>query len=122
MLFIYQCFKFEFVAKAGHKEGNFSCWYSYDGLEFKADRFSWIVCDYEKRLVNNNGHFDPPTNALMATLLHDNNGPYYSIIANTEWGKIPGRANNREAWFPYQGLEHNTHDFEWIVIDARSNP
>jgi len=109
-------------AKAAHKGGQFTCWYSYDGLEFETDKFSWIVTDYEKKLVNNDGDFDPPTNALLATLLHDKNGPYYSIIANTEWGKIPGRANNRDAWFSYGGREHNTQDFDWIVVDPRSVP
>ena len=91
-------------------------------MEFETDKFSWIVTDYEKTLVNNDGDFDPPTNALLATLLHDKNGPYYSIIANTEWGKIPGRANNRDAWFSYGGREHNTQDFDWIVVDPRSVP
>ena len=113
---------FHLVAKASHKEGQFTCWYSYDGLEFETKNFSWIITNSEKRLVNNHGHFDPPHNALQATVVHDGNGPYYSILANTQWGKIPGRANAREAWFSYDGMEHNSEDFDWIVIDARSAP
>lgn len=65
-----------------------------------------------------NGNFDPPYNAIKIAVSHDGNGPYYSIIARTQWGLVPGKANQRQAWFPYGGKEHTTFNFDWIVIDA----
>ena len=94
------------------------CWYSYGGKEYETKDFSWIVSDGISQLLNNNGKFNPPDTAIKIAVAHDGNGPYYSIIAKTQWGLVPGKANRRQAWFPYGGKEYTTLNFDWIVIDA----
>ena len=94
------------------------CWYSYGGKEYDTKDFCWIVSDGNSRLLNNNGKFNPPDNAIKIAVTHDGNGPYFSIIARTQWGLVPGKANRRQAWFPYGGKEHLTLNFDWIVIDT----
>ena len=34
---------------------------------------------------------------------NDGTGPLWCAIANTEWGKIPGKANHDTCWFAYGG-------------------
>ena len=97
------------------KANNDVCWYSYGGEEIETKDFSWIVSTRNvrnERLVSNHGTFHPPRNALMMGTPHDGNGPYYSIIAKTDWGLIPGKANTQEAWYPYDWKEHSTNDFD----------
>lgn len=35
----------------------------------------------------------------------------WCAVANTTWGKIPGKARKDECSFPYGGKEHKTKDF-----------
>jgi hypothetical protein len=79
--------------------------------------FSWIVTSAKTRLVNNNGNFVPPANALNITTEHNDNGPYYYIVANPTWGLIPGKANTHSSWYPYGCKEHNADDSKWIVLE-----
>jgi len=49
-------------------------------------------------------------------------GDYFCILANTEFGVIPGKAQRGggECWFPYGGEEHQCEDFEWLASDGHS--
>ena len=95
------------------------CWYSYGGKEYSTKDFSWIVSNGSSQLIHNNANVSPPCNAIKMAIEHDGNGPYYSIIANTHRGLIPGKAcmKWREAWFPYAGKENLTNNFYWIVVN-----
>merc|ERR1711907_182896 len=41
-------------------------------------------------------------------------------IANTEWGRIPGKAKDGVCWFPYGGREHETTDFEYYPVNTKT--
>ena len=92
------------------------CWYPHGGKEVSTTDFSWVVASGTAKLVGKDSSGAPPANAIMLTDVYDDNGPYYSIIAETEWGYIPGKANRSWSWFPYGGKEHGTDNFSWIVV------
>ena len=101
------------------KSNGEACWYSKDGKQHCTRHFSWIISTANTEVISSYNKFDPPPNAIYRTTTHDSNGPYYSIIANTEWGRIPGKANLRIGWFGYNGKEYPTADFDWIVQTNR---
>jgi len=39
----------------------------------------------------------------------------WCAVANTEWGKIPGKAKEGTCWFPYGGEEKTTTDFQYVL-------
>ena len=94
------------------KANRTTCWYSQEGKEEYTKDFSWIVSNANLRLFPNDGHFDPPANALIITTC-----PYYCILARTQWGLIPGKATRNSAYYPYDCKEHKTDDFDWIVLE-----
>lgn len=56
----------------------------------------------------------PPPNTLK--LGHeDGGGEYYSAVANSEWGRIPGKAKDGRCWYSYGGNEHETDDFDLVT-------
>ena len=67
------------------------------------------------KLIYNEHSSQPPPNALL--LAYQQGVPYYSVIARTKWGLIPGKAHGCDAWYPYRGKEHATNDFDWIIPD-----
>lgn len=50
----------------------------------------------------------------------DGAGPLWCAIANTEHGRIPGKAQGDTCWYPYAGGEHTTKDFEIVPIGSKS--
>ena len=76
-----------------------------------------MVSKLNSRLVNNNGNFNPPQDAIKFAGVFDGNGPY-PIIARTKWGFIPGKSNACESWYAYHEKEHDTNNFDWIVVDG----
>ncbi len=47
----------------------------------------------------------------------DGTGALWCAVANTEWGSIPGKANDDSCWYPYGGEEHLTSDFQMVTSD-----
>ncbi|KAK2152463.1 hypothetical protein LSH36_328g03049 [Paralvinella palmiformis] len=92
------------------------CWYSYDGAEYCTADFSWITAPNTK-LIRNTG--SPPAGAIGAGHQQDDGCTYYSAIARSQWGRIPGKAKGNTCWYAYNGSEHYTSDFDWIVIGNR---
>jgi hypothetical protein len=45
-----------------------------------------------------------------------NIGQYYCAVANTEWGKIPGRAKDGECWFCCGGEAKSSTDFQYVGL------
>lgn len=35
----------------------------------------------------------------------------WCAVANTQWGKVPGKCRKGECWFPWGGKAHKTTDF-----------
>jgi len=62
-------------------------------------------------LVKNTG--TPPQGALATG--HQSSGVHYAAIAHTAWGDIPGKAMGNTCWYPYDGAEHATYYFSWVV-------
>ncbi|KAK2152460.1 hypothetical protein LSH36_328g03048 [Paralvinella palmiformis] len=79
------------------------CWYSYGGAEYCTADFSWITAPNTK-LIRNTG--SPPAGAIGAGHQQDDGCTYYSAKGNT-------------CWYAYNGSEHYTSDFDWIVIGNR---
>ena len=42
-------------------------------------------------------------------------GDLWVAVANTEWGRIPGKAKDGICWYGYGGEEHETDDFYVVV-------
>ena len=51
----------------------------------------------------------------------DGGGAHWCAIANTPWGKIPGKADGGTCWFPHGGEEKTTSDFV-LVKQSRQAP
>jgi len=43
-------------------------------------------------------------------------GPVFLAVAHTSHGNIPCKASGNNAWYPYGGKEHSTHDFSYVVV------
>jgi hypothetical protein len=43
-------------------------------------------------------------------------GDFYCAVANTEWGKIPGKAKDGTCWFYYGGEAKSTTDFQYVGL------
>jgi len=96
------------------KDGN--CYYSFNGGEHRADEFKYVVQCSPHTLVSNHDTDGPPHGALEVGHQNDGGGAQYAVIAHTEYGRIPGKAHDKECAYPYGGGEHVTHDFEWVCI------
>jgi len=85
-------------------------WYPYGGAEHSTRTFSWLNVP-GAALVQG----PQPPHAIPAGFQNDGAGKLYPIIAQTQWGTIPGKGLGTTAWFSYGGKEHTTHQFSWIV-------
>ena len=45
----------------------------------------------------------------------DGHGNLWCAVANTPHGKIPGKASKGTCWYSYNGGEHLTQDFEYVL-------
>ena len=104
----------------GKAQGD-TCWYPYGGKEYTTDRFWWIVMRGPGLSLSKNDGKGPPGNAVKEGVQIDNqmgDDEYYSAVAITEWGTIPGKAQGSRCWYPYGGKEYTTADFSWVVYNA----
>merc|ERR1712012_718432 len=46
----------------------------------------------------------------------DGAGYLWCAVANTEHGRIPGKAKEGICWYPYGGQEHTTDDFDYVRV------
>lgn len=92
-----------------------TCWYPFNGEEHYTDAFHYVVYTSPHKLIHN-GESGPPEGALPVGNQSDGRGDQYAAIANTEWGRIPGKADGNVCWYPCNGVEHETQDFDWIVF------
>ena len=104
----------EFGEIPGKCQGGSSC-FPYNEEERYGIEFERIVGTEEKpiKLVINKGLGNP--HGAIKGYQKDGAGEVYAAIANTEWGLIPGKAQDNTCWFPYAGKEYTTSDFYWIV-------
>jgi len=101
----------EFGDVPGKAKGD-TCWYPYGGKEYTTADFSLLHSTIPLFQVGNWG--EPPIGALMVGRQKDRAGVLYAAVANTKWGKIPGKAKGKTCWYPYGGKEIVTEDFKWI--------
>lgn len=87
----------------GKSDGE-NCWYSYGGEEKDTTDFT---------LVKDGGLSKDQTGAAHGMQL-DGCGKLWCAVANTEWGRIPGKAKDGQCWYPYGGEEHETDDFDYV--------
>jgi len=85
------------------------CWYPYNGKEEQTNNFSWVISTWE--LVHDGL---PPKDSIPCGN-QDGDGLYWSAVAHTEDGDIPGKAQNNTCWYPYNGKEVQTNNFSWLV-------
>jgi len=45
---------------------------------------------------------------------NDGQGSLWCAVAETEWGRIPGKAKDGVCWFSYGGKEHETRNFQLV--------
>lgn len=93
---------------------NGNCWYGYYGNEHGAGEFEYVTFPCSITTTPNTGD-GPPPGARPLGFQTDGRGDQYAVIANTEWGKIPGKACDNTCWYPYGGAEHETTDFEYVT-------
>jgi len=102
------------------KDGN--CWYSYDGNEHSTDDFDYVTHPNSMTTVQNDG-CGPPPGARPIGYQNDGRGDQYAVLANTEWGRIPGKACDSSCcWYSYGGEEKECDDFEWLICTRVNDP
>jgi len=89
------------------------CWYPFGGVEYSTADFSWITAPNAK-LVCHTGSL--PAGAIAAGHQLDDGCTYYAAVARSQWGALPAKAKDNYCWYPYNGMEHKTSDFDWIAI------
>ena len=90
-----------------------TCWFPYGGKEYTTGNFVWLTSMQPVKMKKNEGH--PPKLAIECGFQEDGAGYLYAAIAQTKWGKIPGKAKDSTCWYPYGGSEYYTSDFYWLV-------
>merc|ERR1712050_15965 len=45
-------------------------------------------------------------------------GSVYLGVADTQWGRIPGKAHGGQCHYPYDDREHSTTDFFWVCATS----
>jgi len=114
----------QFIAVAETEWGKIPCkadadgnaWYCYNGQEYETTDFHYVVYNSPHRFVPNDDS-GPPEGAMITGSQTDGRGDQYAVIALSEWGRIPGKACDNTCWYPYGGQEHETKDFEYIVLN-----
>lgn len=99
------------------KAGYGICWYGYGGTEYTTEDFHYIVHTSPHKFVANDGN-GAPDGAIITGNQTDGRGDQYAAIANSEHGRIPGKACDNTCWYPYGGVEHETTDFDYIVFST----
>ena len=89
------------------------CWYPFGGVEYSTADFSWITAPNAK-LVCHTGSL--PAGAIAAGHQLDDGCTYYAAVARSQWGALPAKAKDNYCWYPYNGMEYKTSDFDWIAI------
>lgn len=90
-----------------------TCWYPYGGKEHLTKDFSWITCGRPVEMIWNGGPVPPQ--AIQCGVQTDGCGNLYAAVAETKWGRIPGKAKDGTCWYSYGGKEHHTKDFHWLA-------
>ncbi|XP_074646735.1 uncharacterized protein LOC141902760 [Tubulanus polymorphus] len=91
-----------------------TCWYSINGKEEETAAFWWICASSQLKLYRG----DFPRGPLASGYQHDGSGLYYSVVADTSYGTIPGKicASSRLCSYPYGGKEHTTDNFSYVIF------
>ena len=112
------------------------CWFGYGGTEHDTTDFSWVVAKGNAKLEKNKkqsksnppnnsirtgfqtGHYDVESNSCLEPF---GTGYYYSVIAKTDVGLIPGKANwvSSTCTYSYAGKQHFAPKFFWIIIESK---
>eukprot|EP00929_Paragymnodinium_shiwhaense_P050689 TRINITY_DN25530_c0_g1_i1.p1 TRINITY_DN25530_c0_g1~~TRINITY_DN25530_c0_g1_i1.p1 ORF type:complete len:225 (-),score=10.92 TRINITY_DN25530_c0_g1_i1:124-798(-) len=100
------------VARTSHgripgKTKNGVCWYSYGGKEYTTANFDVVgVSNLTKnRPATTTGH----------GFQGDGAGELWCAVAETQHGKIPGKAKGGTCWYPYGGKEYSTPCFKYCA-------
>jgi hypothetical protein len=56
-------------------------------------------------------------NTISCGYQNDGAGVLYAAVAHTNWGDIPGKAQNNNCWYSYGGKEHSTNQFSWVTTN-----
>merc|ERR1711904_177747 len=91
-----------------------TCWYSYGGKEHNADKFKYVSWDWDAESSSSSS--DSDKEEIAPGFQTDGAGYLWCAVANTDWGRIPGKAKDGECWYPYGGREHTTRDFEYVRV------
>ena len=89
--------------------------YCYGGKEHVTNDFHFFRVRQGSRVELKRGGGAPPRGAVTG-YQDDSSGMYYAVVCNTNHGRIPGKSNGRQAWYPYGGKEHSTHDFSYVTV------
>ena len=96
-----------------NKDGH--CWYPYGQKEYHATSdYAFVTSIRPTKLVKSGS---PPPFAIMSGYQTDGAGYVYAAVAESQWGKIPGKAKDDTCWYSYWGNEYETKNFSWVVLD-----
>ena len=99
----------------GKANGKGECWYPYGGKEYYVTKeFAYVTSIRPTKLVKN---CSPPPFAIMSGYQTDGAGYVYAAVAESEYGKIPGKAKGDTCWYSYDHQEHSTKNFSWVVLE-----
>jgi hypothetical protein len=96
-----------------NKDG--TCWYPFYSTEYRvSSEFAYVTSIRPTKLVKSDS---PPPIAIISGYQTDRAAYIYAAVADTDWGTIPGKAQGDTCWYPYNGKEHKTKNFSWVVLD-----
>jgi len=84
-----------------------TCWWSFNGGEYTTQEFSWVCARGWKLFLG-----ERPKSVLPVGKQGDT--VFYPIVAHTQYGDIPGKADDKNAWYPYNGLEYTIDKYSWV--------
>ena len=94
------------------KEKSGECWYPYGGKEYRIDNgfsvFKEGVCVSSRN-----------EDIIPLGFQSDGVGELWCALAETRFGRVPGKANASSCWYSYGGREYSTSQF-WFVGPSRS--
>ncbi|XP_074644843.1 uncharacterized protein LOC141914432 [Tubulanus polymorphus] len=104
--------------KAAKMDGVYYCWYGVEGKEHCTTNFWWVCATAEMELKKADDKHTPKK-PLATGFMLDGTGVYFSVVANTPYGTIPGKisANSDKCTYPYGGEDHETDDFSYVTWD-----
>jgi len=101
-----------------------TCWYGMNGQEYETRDFKYLTCSrvsnsrHEKMDVDFVRQSHPPENGLMMGYQNDGGGNQWIVVADTPYGKIPGKAKGDVCWYTYDGKEHETRSFHYVIYTS----